>query len=617
MTVFEILLRGLLIVAGLSLPGWGWAFGARWPVPCLAAGVVSSLAIFAGVLTFTLLGIPVSVGPLTAWLSVVAGLGFVWWRTRAVWCKIESTDLAGWWLAMPALPMLVVAVIRAVGHPLAGADTVFRWDHLARMIVHAGHLDFYPPVEAEGFTVYFWADGIAPLVSSLYVWTYLAADSFEIRWTAIPVLAQVAGLVVLLFGLGRLWGGNRAGWFAIALGGATMMLQFAFGLGQETGLTALGAGGMVLYLMHWRRSGQRHLLIPAAACAALASCAREYGGAFMLAGFAWVWSSSASWKLGFGFLLGAGLLPAAWHLRNWLLTGNPFYAHDIAGLFPLNPVFTEWMSGYVETNLNTMGRLAGWMEIGRLLLMSAFPAFLGFLGGMTVWRGRSDSMGWISLGILCVSLWLVSVPYTGGGIFYSLRVTSPLLVLGCAWGGGVLAQLIPGRRHLAGLLVALSLYGLDASLRAWTIPSNPYSIPVQEWPASGYQMQLDFARFDHAFIESVARRVPGKVLSDSAGLQPIFHAQGRKLIPFWSPEVDFLFSPMFKGDVVRRLHELGFTHILLKRAPFTVDFLMRTGAMERLGDRLDPAMANDTFILLSLKPPPESLQPPSPTHERK
>jgi len=179
-----------------------------------------------------------------------------------------------------------------------------------------------------------------------------------------------------------------------------------------------------------------------------------------------------------------------------------------------------------------------------------------------------------------------------------------LLVIGCAWGGAALAHWVPGRTHLGGLLLGLGLFGVDASLRAWTIPANPYAISPREWPVAGYQLQRDFDRNDLPFVISVTQNVAGRVLSESAGLQHVFHAQGRELVPLWSPEVAFLFDPAFKGDAVTRLRELGFSHLLLTRVQSSVDFLTRTGALAHLTGRIHSVTANDTFILFALDPLP-------------
>jgi hypothetical protein len=237
----------------------------------------------------------------------------------------------------------------------------FRWNYLAESIVNTGGLEHYPAFTAADFAHHFWPDGIAPLVSGLYAWTYLAAGSTAKIWTALPVLLQLVGLLTLLVALGRCWGGARSGWFACALGGATMLLQFALNLGQETGLTALGVGGLAYYLTQWERTRRPDLLVPAAACAALAASAREYGLIFPVAGAAWLLATRAGWRRAAGFALGALILPAAWHGRNWLRTGNPFYAQEVAGIFPVNPVFAEWMRGYLELYGEPLRHWSGWV----------------------------------------------------------------------------------------------------------------------------------------------------------------------------------------------------------------------------------------------------------------
>jgi hypothetical protein len=604
MSMLENLLRGLVIAAGLLLPGAGWAWGNRWPLPWFAAGVISTLTILAGLTGFACLGIAINLGTLAVWAGMVAGGGgFYWWQRRSTPAG-PKRDLREWWLAWPLLPMLVIAVWRAATQPLPGVDADFRWDHLARLIVQHGHMDFYPPVSTEGFAHYFWADGIAPLVSGLYVWTYVVAGNTAKVWTTIPVLLQIAGLAALVHALARRWQPEaRAGWFACGLAGGTMLLQFSINLGQETGLTALGVGGLALYLMHWQRSRETHLLVPAAACAGLVACAREYGVLFLLAGMVWVGTAGRNWRSLALFTGMAAAGPLLWHLRVWYLTGNPLYAHDVAGLFPVNPVFHAWMQGYVEIYGKVFATAEGWKEIGRLLTLSTLPAGCGMLAGMLVWRREAGATWWSLLAVLTVVAWVASVPFTAGGLFYSMRVLSPVLLLGCAWGGAVLARWVPQRRNLVGLLLALGLFGTDAALRALTIPLSPYATPMREWPQAGYRLQIDFARENEPFLAVAADRVTGRVLSESAGVQHLFQRHGKTVSPLWSPEVQFLFTPDSQGDAADRLQGLGYSHVLLTRVQSSVDFLVRTGALRKLDGRLEHVMSNDTFILFALKAP--------------
>ncbi len=182
-------------LAGLLLPGLGWARALRWPLPWLAAGLVSAGAILAGVLGFVVAGLPVTFASLGLWLLLVGTPGWVKaWSARAG-APAPQTDWNEWWLALPVVPLLAVAGWRACAQPLSGADAGFRWNELARLLVEHRSLAFYPPTTVADFTKYFWADGISPLVASLFAWTYMAVGSVDRIWTAIPVLLQVAGLL--------------------------------------------------------------------------------------------------------------------------------------------------------------------------------------------------------------------------------------------------------------------------------------------------------------------------------------------------------------------------------------------------------------------------------------
>ena len=592
-----------LILAGLVLPGALWALAARWPLPWLAGGVLSALGIFGALMILTGCGVPVTGATLGTWQAVIAlAGGCFWWRRRAVPTGPAARASGEWWLALSALPMVGVALWRAVRQPLSGADVDFRWSQLAEMIVQSGGLAHYPPVTAVDFAHYFWPDGIAPLLASIYAWTYLAAGSTAKIWTALPVLLQFIGLLVLLRALGRVWGGERGGWFACALGGGTMLLQFSFNLGQETGLTALGVAGLAYYLVEWMRTRSASVLIPAAACAALAASAREYGLIFPVVATAWLLLARAGWCRSLAFALGALALPAAWHVRNWMHTGNPLYAQDLAGIFPANPVFSAWMRGYVEIYGAPLLQASGWREVGRMLALTALPAMLGLSAGALIWRRTAGWAGILALVGATAACWLASVPFTAGGLFYSMRVLSPLLLLGCAWGGAVLARWVPGRRHLAGVWLGCLLFGIDSGLRALTIPGNPYQMNPRDWPMAGYILQKDFGRLILPFLETATRKVSGRLLTETVVAPQVFRPRGIEVVPFWSPEVAFLFTSGTGGEAAAQLRAKGISHVLLSRVPSSLNFFEHSGAWARLNGHLRPVMANDTFVLFALQP---------------
>lgn len=608
--------RALLVIAGFLLPGLGWVRAARWPAPWLTAGLFSALAIFLGVVGLAVAGVAVTVWSLGAWLAVVAAGGAaMWWRRSpgpepgAAPAPRAKGEHAEWFLMLPVVPLVAVALWRAATQPLSGADVDFRWNFLAELIVETGHLGYYPPVRAEDFASYFWADGIPPLVSSIYAWTYLAAGSMDRHWTVLPVLAQVAGMLTLTRALGREWGGPRGGALAMGCTGATFVLQFAFNLGQETGLTALGAGAMTYHLAIYLRGRDARTLLAAVIGAAVAGCAREYGLAFAGAGVAWVVLEGGGTRRALGFGALATLVPGWWFLRNFWRSGNPLVALDVGGAFPANPVFSAWMHGYAEIYGAKLREGSDWGEALRFFGIGALPALLGLLGATVFcrhqpgWRGSALLVG---AGTAC---WLASVPYTAGGFFYSMRVLSPVLLIGCAWAGALLATPKLGTRSRFTTVLVLVLASGDAALRALTVPANPYRVTPGEWSRVGYVLQDEFSRRDGPFLEAMAATVNGKVLSESAGAQRVFRATGKQLIPIWSPEVAFLFG---RGAVERaphRLVELGFTHVLLTRVRSSVEFLERTGAMNRLTGHLRVVMTNESFVLFAITTESNPLPP--------
>lgn len=596
----EVLPAGL-IVAGLVIPGWGWARVAG--AGLVGAMMISWLSLFAMTLACTFYGWEISLRAyLIGQVLVAAGGGGLAWKRQV------SLKPGGVWkptgVEWAALPCALVAGWKAVRQPLSGVDVDFRWNYLAELMVARGNLDFYPPVSSSDFSLYFWADGIPPLVAAVYAWTYLVAGDTHRIWTAIPVGMQVVAGWGLLRLLGRHWGGDAGGRWAVVLGAGTFLLQFAFNLGQETGYTALGAALMVYYLLPQHAAGPPRSVALAAAGAALVVAAREYGWAIAAVGvaaygFQWVrcrlpWRSALGW----GWLL----LPALWYVRTWWLSGNPWLSLTMGGWFEVNPVFAAWMEGYRELYGESIRGSAGWLETIILWGRTASPALVGLLAGaVAFWR----QPGWgvtVAVALAAGVCWWLSVPYTAGGPFYAMRVLSPLLLLGCGWGGAALLRWVPGPRGRAGLAVVAGLVVADASLRALTVPANPWRTPPGTWISAGYGWQQEFRAEQDPFLDDVLAQTQGRFISDSAGVQRHFRRRGRDLVPLWSPEVRPLFDPTFDGDAVAVLRERGFTHLLVNRSGITFNFLDRSGALARLDGRIHGIAANEVFAVFVLLP---------------
>ena len=586
-----------LIMVGLVLPGWGWA--RRCGEGLLVAMVFSWLSIFGWVLLATLGGIQLSAVYLILGQGVVGVAG--WWLARrsgvTEWGVPWDLKLGVGWAV---LPLVAVAIWKAVMQPLSGVDVDFRWNYLAEMMVKTGGLQFYPPTNAEDFAVYFWADGIPPMISSLYAWGYLIAGESARVWTAIPVLMQWVGLLILLRRLGAMAGGAAGGHWALLVGGSSFLLQFSVNLGQETGCTALGAGLIVLGLA---RKGGRGAWI-AGGGAALIAASREYGwaivGVGLIAHGIAVWKNDRNWKDLQGWLL--LLLPAAWYVRTWVISGNPWLSLSMGGVFPVNPIFAEWIDGYRILYGSSLETVAGWQEIGRLSLLAAAPVLLGWAAGALWLRGKPQWAVGMAVGFATMGCWLLSVPYTAGGVFYSMRVLSPLLVLGGAWGGALLAIHLKSRRMRVVVAVALMALTIDASARALTAVANPWTTPLKDWPMVGYAWQQDFWSEQEVFFTEVINVTPGHFVGDASGLQRYFARNDRDYVPWWSPEVRELFAVEPATDPIDVIRSRGIHHLVFHRAEFTQDFLARTGLLARLDGRIQAVRANESFIVFELLP---------------
>ena len=70
-----------------------------------------------------------------------------------------------------------------------------------------------------------------------------------------------------------------------------------------------------------------------------------------------------------------------WLGRCALLTGNPFYSLDLAGLFPTNDLFRIWSEHDRSLHANVLSDAAGWRSVLRLLALFAPAALPGWLPG--------------------------------------------------------------------------------------------------------------------------------------------------------------------------------------------------------------------------------------------
>ncbi len=569
----EIAARLTLLVAGLLLPGSTLLRALRLPWSLAAAFTTSAVVLYAIVLVFAWTGAVISLTTLAAALTLFS-LGLRLVPTRGPTAEISSSFAGFWrlggWTPLYVLFWLVVAW-RLGTQPLSGPDTTFRWSWLAEQMVALGTLDFYPPRSADDFLHYFWAESIPPEVATLHAWVYACGGSRHALWTTPVVGLQLLSLHEIVWRLGNRWGGEAVARRALLFAAACPLLTWSVTLGQETGLTALALAGVVWALAHSRDADGDRWVVLAGIFAAAAAGSREYGPVFPVAALAAaVWFGASRRQLG---LLAATALPltVAWTVRVWLLTGNPVYSLDVLGLFPTNQVFTAWNDTLRGPAGAWLFTAPTWLQLGRYFLLWAFPAVIGFaaLMALVVQGLREARLMAIVVGV-SVALWLLSVGYTAGGPFYSLRVLSPAFALLCMAGGYGLAFL-PSRRPIP-LLVAFGIAALllEAQVKTLVLPENPYRVPPREWLASIRQTPIEAAQWDRdvlAHVQPLPDRA--RVVSDYVGAPRLFATIGTKVAPLWSPEVAFLFDEsMPANEVARRWRASGFRYlVLLKVGP--------------------------------------------------
>lgn len=610
-TYLEIPLRLALLVVGLLVPGSMLLRALRLPWSLAAAFAASVAALYSVVLVFAWTGGVISLVTLGSALALVALLA------RLVPARASSTQLSssfacfgqmGWWLPLYAAFWLIVAWRLGV-HPLNGPDNSFRWSWLAEQMLHFGSLDFYPPRNAADYVRYFWAESIPPGVAGLYTWAYACGGSNHPLWTSPVVALQLLAVHELVWRLGSRWGGEVVARHAVLLAAACPLLTWSVIMGQETGLTALAVIGIVWSLQHLRDDHGNRWAVLAAIFSIVASSTREYGPIFPVATVAaTLWLQAPGRQT---WLVAAIALPVAlaWPARVWLLTGNPFYSLNVAGMFPFNPIFAVWNDTLRGPVSRAATEPAAWLVLGRYLLLWGLPAMLGAIALVILLVQRLREMRILAVYVgLVVILWLVSMAYTAGGLFYSLRVLSPalaLLVVVAGYGLGFWVQHRAATQYLA---VGVALLLLESLPKTLVLPENPYRLEARLWPMAADQ----FPAVVNAINESMRAKLEplpdrGRVLSDHPGLQRVLAPIGTEVVPLWSPEIVWLFDQTLKPDeVAQHWRNSGFRYLILAKTGSGAGFMQSHARWMAPYFQMKTVKEIDTHVILEVTVPPDS-----------
>jgi len=466
------------------------------------------------------------------------------------------------WLVAPLIALTGI-VLKTIADPLFGYDTIFRWDFLARQMVQEGSLHFYPAHRAADFLVYGWPDGIAPLVSSLYLWSYASLGSLQQAATTPVVLAQVGLLFWAVYEFAARRAGPIAGVAASALLATSSLALWGVSMGQETGLTALALVAMFLFLERQKTEPASAWCLWAGLAAGVGALAREYGVVFAGLGLLALTRTTATGRDRWTFLGAFTLVAAPWYVRNVLRTGNPLWPHHFGGLLPGNEVHADYMRVVSELWGASSSAWPPVTAFGTAILLSLLPIAFAIVS-----LGRNPTRSTLPLviaGLTMVALWLWSISSTSAGPLYALRILTPAIALGAVLGASDWKSWAHGWR--AGLIAALLLLGaVDAVFRFLFLPSQPgitwWNAPAGAW----LQSRAAAERWNNdPNWDVIAASAQGTSVLVA---EPFSHAalvkRGTSTIPLFSPAVGFLFTPDQRlPDGLARLRALGVRFILL------------------------------------------------------
>ncbi len=596
-------LRLVLLLAGLLLPGTALLRALRLPWSLAAAFVTSSVVLYVVVLVFACTGATISL------LTLAAALGLLTLAGRLVPVRGRPVSLnssfacfsrMGCWLPL-YLAFWAIVGYRLAVQPLSGPDVYFRWSWLAEQMLRFGTLDFYPPRTGGDFVKYFWAESIPPGIASLYAWSYACGGSRLAWWTSPVIALQLLSLHEIIWRLASRWGGEVVARRAVLLAAACPLLTWSVLIGQETGLTALAVIGLVWCLHHLREDDGVRWAALAGIFTVAAANTREYGPIFAVAAVAALFFLRAPRRQMFVLALIALPLAAAWPVRVWVLTGNPLYSLNFGGLFPVNPVFTAWNDVFRGPHQFALDSLANWQALGRYWLLWALPATAGLVALVVLLVKRLRDAQVVALfTALVFALWFASMAYTAGGMFYSMRVLSPvfaLLVVATSYTASLYS-----RNQVVGKVTALAvaLVLLESLPKTLVLPENPYRVAPRDWPAAGGRF-IASVRTDEQALLAKLKPLPGRreVLSDDAGMPRVFAAIDTAVAPLWSPEVSWLFDDKLKPEAVaQRWQKAGLRYLVLGKSGPTSDFVRARAQWRAPYFTLTPVAETDTHVIL-------------------
>lgn len=616
------LLRGAVMIAGLLVPGAAILRALRLPLSFSGAYLGSAVTLYLTVVLCSMTHVRLSAATLALSLTTVSIIAVILARSQPPVAATPDDELGcfslfsglGAWLPL-YLVFWAVIVWRLSTQPLTGADLDFRWNWLASQMLNFGSLDSYPPRNALDFTRFIWVESIPPGVASLRAWSWAATGQTAERWANLEVLVQAIALHDAIKRLALAWGGRAAARAAVLIAAALPLLSWAAIMGQETGLTSLSLCAMFWGIVRWRQTQLSSWLIFAALAGVAGTSAREYGLIFPLLGIAALLFLRAPRREVLTFAIVALLLGLLWPLRVWSLTGNPVYSLECGPIFPVNGRFVSWAASISAGSGSLFRSWDDWIQLGRYLVLFAPLALVCAMAVFVIWfRERTSApvpTRLTTLGLVAlIALWIISIPYTGGGLFYSMRVLAPAFALLSAFGGFVMSQ---GSRRVVSIGSALMVVALLLTLPSTlTLPINPFRIAAADWPNAARRF-VDGSRKADAKLAAELATLPSheKILSECVSLPRSLAPAGIEVVPLWSPDADYLFDRATSDvEAAARWKAIGMRYLVMTRSPTQLAWLARHAVWREPLFHVRQLWQSEVYVLFEITASPEPSSAP-------
>lgn len=575
-----------LAIAVLNGPGILTAFSCRLPFPWLSGLAVSWLAWFNLVISIQLIGLPLTrVSLLLPWLGwllimILVNRASLFRNPLMVSLRTVAKQVSRQHLnTLPQKAWLTAGLfgfgsilLRAFIDPLSGWDNDLRWNAIAVEAFQRQHLDFFPVFQPADFEILAWWDGMPPLISLLNFWFYLILGEPSRIYSTGRVIVEAVGIYSAVNLLAARQAGTAAGLVATGLLATSSLALWHVAMGQETGGLALSLLGMLLCLR--KKHTDYRTTIAGGLFAAVGLLCREYGGAYGVLGLIIVClrDRSAVRALVFSAAwLGPGLL---WFARCWAITGNPIY--------PLGPIGLPWRPpayGIVTdaiAHCQSYDHLLSYADVlfNIFLVVGGVVTAFGLMGCVHDFLCKKYRQWplWLSI-TLGISLWFASVPKTGGGFEYSLKVLGPVLAVLAVTAGQFIVNL-PARAFAVLSLCSVPL-AADAALRSWTLPVRAEVGTTAALSAWREMRQLEEA--PEPIWNDLSRRFPdGFFLVDSPNPHIRLKRAGARASMTLSPIAAACFKVDAAADaILADLRAVGVTHVVLSVHPCFMNWMYR------------------------------------------